>query len=431
MSGGAAESAETGVKWKIEDALLAAVGAAPGDPGAVTHLLDNADFMSAVAEYCDREDLTFAKLTWPTRGKKGGKGSQATPTWLIVKGRHASAPGETWRIATLSIPTRINLAFTPLQKLRPSEEGRFSLSGCHVRLPRAFVIAVVESCMKRTVIKQALDKPLNEELSRMVLDRSFINNHQRMTKLEFSSNSEIRCLPDVRGYYGSGQVTFRLQLRDRSNAIAKGSPKGTGVDNLPANVSLVLKAVAVKVVLGHGVESYWDKDDAAQDGLGFNAATSEFATNVNILRGDDKKSADDAMTADTANYIAKRYGDEVAEAFTNLFGKALEGKEFTDDEKKLYDRFCVRIATRARTGGADDPEKLRFGGTNKGSTKGAEDPMSAYSRLLAAQVNIDPGVARAADKQNRFNMGDTESDDDDEDDDDEAEAAAKRARTGE
>ena len=52
-----------------------------------------------------------------------------------------------------------------------------------------------------------------------------------------------------------------------SAAIAKGASKGVGVGDQPANASLVLKAVAVKVALGHGVESYWDKDDAINDGL--------------------------------------------------------------------------------------------------------------------------------------------------------------------
>lgn len=396
------------VKMSIEDAFIKSIACSPGDPGAVNALLNDNGFLSAVAEYAQQEDLTFAKLKWPSRKGKG-KANNATPTWLIVKGAHVASPGETWRIGVLTIPTRINLAFTPLQNLRPKESGRFSLSGCHVRLPRALVIALVETVMHRTVMKRTLDQGLSDELAGMVLDRSFINNHQRLTKIEFSSTSQVTCAPDVKGYYGSGEVSFRLQLRDRSGAIAKGSAKGLGANGAPANASLVLKAVSVRMLLGHGVESYWDTDHAASDGLADLSRSSQFAANADILTGSDKAVMTEAMIRDTATFITARYSQEVGETYMKLMMKQLLGQDLTADEKTLYGRFIVRIGTRARSGGVDDPEARRFGLAKESRAgKGDADPMAAYSRMLAAQVAIDEEIGGAADDQQKFSMGDTE-----------------------
>ena len=58
--------------------------------------------------------------------------------------------------------------------------------------------------------------------------------------------------------------------------------------------------------------------------------------------------------------------------------------------------------------------------------------MSAYSRLLASQVDVDPETAKAADAQHSFSMGDTSDEDGDEsvDGDDAPDGpSAKRART--
>ena len=85
----AAGAGEAVARMSVEGAFIVAIGCALGDPGAVTQLLDQPAFMSTIAEDAEQEHLTFAKLTWPSRGKKGGKGGQsATPTWLIVKGAH-------------------------------------------------------------------------------------------------------------------------------------------------------------------------------------------------------------------------------------------------------------------------------------------------------------------------------------------------------
>ena len=56
------------------------------------------------------------------------------------------------------------------------------------------------------------------------------------------------------------------------------------------------------------------------------------------------------MIADTAGFITKRYGREVAEAYTTLFAKSLRGDALTDDEQRLYDRFCVRISKTLHSG---------------------------------------------------------------------------------
>ena len=40
----------------------------------------------------------------------------------------------------------------------------------------------------------------------------------------------------------------------------------------------------------------------------------------------------------------------MAEAYTTLFAKSLRGDALTDDEQRLYDRFCVRISKTVHSG---------------------------------------------------------------------------------
>eukprot|EP00747_Dinoflagellata_sp_TGD_P188535 gnl/TRDRNA2_/TRDRNA2_47695_c0_seq1.p1 gnl/TRDRNA2_/TRDRNA2_47695_c0~~gnl/TRDRNA2_/TRDRNA2_47695_c0_seq1.p1 ORF type:complete len:137 (-),score=23.40 gnl/TRDRNA2_/TRDRNA2_47695_c0_seq1:149-559(-) len=100
---------------------------------------------------------------------------------------------------------RIHPAFTPLLSMRPMDDAgskKFTMSGCHARLPRAFLIAVVECCIQCTLMKKMLLQADLDELNGFVVDRSFMNNSQKMAKIEFMSTTDVSAPSGVQGYYG-------------------------------------------------------------------------------------------------------------------------------------------------------------------------------------------------------------------------------------
>ena len=180
-------------------------------------------------------------------------------------------------------------------------------------------------------------------------------------------------------------------------------------------------------MLPHGVETYWDVNAGEQDGLGGRVIRSGFAADTPIFNGDQRKAANDSMIADTALYLEGKYSKSVANGYISIMEKLAAGEELVGNEKKLYDRFIVRIGTRSRVGGQDDTEAQRFTRTRQAKAVAAS-PMEEYSQQIARQV-LDDDLAAEADAQSDFDLAETGDEDEDSQAGGGRESAAKRQKS--